>query len=226
MFRPPPGYSSADEIIPYEGWQLGYNWTNSGPLGPSPLPSAEQSALDYIAYYNSDEVKALTGEYVVITSLVPEVIPPDYALTVTTYLVSDDSVVGTATSGIHRHSCTPGDANCPTTAPSSYLWPISDTIQLVQDKFSSDVVKSAVTFAANPRDPNVPLNLAGQQSIMDLYYDGDTRMGRIEPNNIGGSIISEINPTTKAYVGIARVYDNNGALKAYTDSAGIASYQP
>lgn len=217
LFVPPADFTSIDGLYVYDDlWQLGYQW--SGLSGLTFWPNPAQALNDIfdntpnlVADYNKGTIESDGGT--------------GYIMNISLKTGGGDTFFGTS-----RTPCTPGSSvNCPLTAPVTYFFPLRDDVQLAQDKYvAQSLIPSATGFSAHPRDAiNTPLDLAGEQSTIELTFAGGTRNALIEPNNIGGSIISEIDPITKAYIGTSRIYDGSGMLAAYaTDSTQLDSYRP
>ena len=208
-FTPGGAYDIGNDYI---GFIQGYRWYD----GDTYYPTGEQALMSYFSKnWPSWEISS----YYMISSIRIhadgiETTPPNYG----------HPVAGE----IQATACILGDASCLVSAPSRDWWPTSDTIQLSQNRFvAQSLIPSATGFSTHPRDArNTPPDLAGIQSTIELTFSGGTRNAKIEPNNIGGSIISEINPATKAYIGTSRIYDGNGMLAAYADSTTVANYRP
>lgn len=220
-FVPPLGYSDVDDNA---GWVQGFKWHASGIPAPT-VPdgaTAPEAVGNYLAYLNALGGGADTFDY---SNLVVD--NNTGTMTYTILITNVSTGITTENTGGtgSRSACTLGSEACPITEP--YFWPRSDTVQLGQNKFvPQSLIPSATGFSAHPRDPNAPLDLAGTQSRIELTFDLGTRNALIEPNNLGGSTISEINPTTKAYIGSSRIYNAEGVLAAYADSGTLANYAP
>lgn len=221
MYVPPLGYSDVDDNA---GWVQGFLWHASGIPAPT-VPdgaTAPEAVGEYLNYLNVLGGGADTFDY---TDLVVD----NNAGTMTFTILITNVATGITTENTggtgSRSACTLGTLACPITEP--YYWPRSDTVQLSQNKYvAQGLVPYASGFSAHPRDPNAPTDLAGVQSRMELTFALGTRSALIEPNNLGGSTISEIDPVTKDYIGQIRVYDAAGILAAYADSGTIANYAP
>jgi len=232
MYIPPSDRQTPDIDADYLYFYQGYNWDGSASIPGSPprFPTADQGFATYLAYYNSDEVQAITGQRVEFsgTDTVGSGTPPVFVTrNVDIYNIATGNFVGSTTASMSSGSCSLGDPTCPTEPPVSYLWPISDTFQMVNQKYDSatGAVLRSATFAANRRDPNVSAGFAGETSNMTLCF-GSGRMANIQANNLGGNIVREVSAVDGTQVGYARIYDSQNVLVGYSDSAGLANYLP
>lgn len=215
-------WEDADTPPELEGFELGFFWQTAGSGAPNTAEgftafASANVALDYMNGLASPPAGATPGSFALVEM-------DQQSETLFNPIYSRDFISGgsgTFSLVTLRSSCTGSppvdDATCPSEAPLETSWPNADSEYKM-------ALKEGI-FTTNEFDGGVPTNRTMPKSTVSFCF-GTDQFGEIIAGKNGSFLLAETDTQNGSITSgsVVRVFNSQGRLIAYTDSAGSGAY--